>query len=249
MSPDFPDHFSERAPAYATHRPGYPDDLVDFLAGLPERSGVAWDAGCGPGRLSVALASRFRRVVATDASREQLEGAPRRPGIHYRQELADAGSLPDAVVDLAVAGQAAHWFDLDGYYAEVRRVTRTGAAIALVSYGMARVCEAVDRVVDRFYEEVLEPHWPPERRHVESGYRTLPFPFPEVETPSFEIRTSWTGRAMAGYVETWSAVRSLETEEGTGPFEAFRKELEAAWGGADERRTVRWPLSLRVGRP
>src|SRR2546430_12347453 len=30
----------------------------------------------------------------------------------------------------------------------------------------------VDLVIDRFYSQVLGPYWPPERRHVDDGYRS-----------------------------------------------------------------------------
>lgn len=246
--PNFPDHFSDQSRRYAAHRPTYPGALADVLAGVAPARELAWDAGCGSGQLSVLLASRVRRVVATDASGEQLARARRHPRVCYRRELAERSSLPGGAVDLATVGQAAHWFDLEGYVREVRRVCRPGAAVALVTYGMARTASGVDRVVDRFYGEVLDAHWPPERRHVEASYGSLPFPFPEVETPSLEMRESWTLDDLAGYVGTWSAVRALEAEEGEGAVRAFREDLARAWGDPSAERTVRWPLTLLVGR-
>jgi hypothetical protein len=50
-----------------------------------------------------------------------------------------------------------------------------------------------------------------------------------------------------GHLDTWSAVRALEQATGRGPVEAFAAELAACWGDPDDRREVRWPLSLRVG--
>lgn len=196
----FKDHFSERAAGYAAHRPTYPAALVDFLAEVAPRRGLAWDAGCGSGQLSVLLAERFRRVVATDASAEQIAKATPHPNVDYRYAPAEASGLPDAVVDLAVAAQAAHWFDLPAYSAEVRRVTRPGSVVALVTYGLMTVDDEVDPVVRRFYSEVLGPYWPPERRHVEDGYRSLPFPFDEMETPKLEIRVDWAFADLVGYV-------------------------------------------------
>lgn len=243
----FKDHFSERAAGYAAHRPTYPAALADFLAGLAPRRALAWDAGCGSGQLSVLLAGRFERVAATDASAEQVARATPHPNVEYRRAPAEASGLPDGSVDLAVAAQAAHWFDLEAYYAEVERVGRPGAAVALVTYGMMTVGEEIDRVVEPFYRETLGPYWPPERRHVEDGYRSLPFPFREVQAPKLEIRTAWSLAALLGYVDTWSAVRALEEARGPGPVQAFRRELARAWGPEEEVRSVRWPLSLRVG--
>jgi hypothetical protein len=156
--------------------------------------------------------------------------------------------LADGIADLAVAAQAAHWFDLPAYYAEVRRVARHGAAVALVSYGSVRADTAVGPLIDQFYSAALGPLWPPERRLVEDGYRSLPFPFEELAVPSLEIRVEWTLAEMMGYIETWSAVRAMERVEGRGPIVAFESQLARAWGAATSRRTVRWPLSLRLGR-
>jgi len=53
---DFADHFSAVAARYAAYRPHYPPALVDALAERCERHELAWDAGCGNGQLSLALA-------------------------------------------------------------------------------------------------------------------------------------------------------------------------------------------------
>jgi methyltransferase family protein len=186
-------------------------------------------------------------VIATDPSAAQLAyGAPHRH-VHYARACAEQSGLAGAVVDLAVAAQAAHWFDLPAYYAEVRRVARAGAVVALVSYGVILVNDAIDPVVRRFHTDVLGPYWRPERRHVESGYRSLPFPFPEIAAPRLEIQVQWALADLMGYVDTWSAVEALRRAEGDGRLAAFRRDLADAWGPAGAAHTVRWPLALRVG--
>jgi SAM-dependent methyltransferase len=244
----FKDHFSERAGSYAAHRPTYPLALVDFLAEMAPRRVLAWDAGCGSGQLSILLADRFERVVATDASGKQVAKAVPHRNVEYRSSPAEASSLPDAVVDLAVAAQAAHWFDLPAYYAEVSRVARPGSVVALVTYKLLSINEPIDAVIRRFYAGVLGPYWPPERRHVEDGYRSLSFPFPEIKAPKLEIRMDWSLPDVFGYVQTWSAVRGLERAKGHAPVAAFHRDLARAWGLEATVRPVRWPLLLRVGR-
>src|SRR5207249_9253395 len=188
----FQDHFSDVAAAYAAHRPTYPAALVDFLAESAPRRDLAWDAGCGSGQLSVLLADRFARVIATDASTEQIVHATPHPNVAYVVARAEAAVLGHRTADVAVAAQAAHWFDLPAYYAEVRRVGRLGGVVALVTYGLVRVDHVVDPVIDRFYSQVLGSFWPPARRHVDDGYRSLPFPFAEIGVPGIEMRASWT---------------------------------------------------------
>jgi SAM-dependent methyltransferase len=244
----FKDHFSEISAAYAAHRPSYPAALVDFLARLAPARRLAWDAGCGSGQLSVLLAGAFERVVATDASPEQIGRAASHGRVEYRCARAEASGLPERVADLATAAQAAHWFDLPSYYAEVRRVVRPGGIVALISYGVVTVGADLDAVIQPFYRSVLASYWPPERRHVDDGYRSLSFPFEEIDAPALEIRLDWRLPDLVGYVGTWSAMWALEQAEGPGPFVTFRRALEAAWGRGPAVRTVRWPLVLRVGR-
>jgi SAM-dependent methyltransferase len=247
---DFKDHFSHVATDYATHRPTYPSALVDVLARLAPARRLAWDAGCGSGQLSVLLADRFERVWATDASGEQLARATAHPRVTYSRVPAQTSGLGDGAVDLSTAAQAAHWFDLSSYYAEVRRVTRPRGIVALISYGVMMVDADLDAVVRRFYYDVLSAYWPPERRHVDAGYRSLPFPFEELASPvpHLEIRLEWRFADVVGYVGTWSAVWALQRAQGPAPLEAFQRALARAWGPAERLRTVRWPLALRVGR-
>lgn len=247
-SPRFKDHFSQVAVAYAAHRPSYPPALVDFLARLAPARRLAWDAGCGSGQLAVLLADAFERVIATDASGDQIAQATAHPNVEYRRGAAEVSGLPDHVADLAAAAQAAHWFDLPAYYAEVRRVARPGAIVALISYGVVAAGSDLDAVIRPFYRDVLAAYWPPERWHVDDGYRSLPFPFEDLPTPSFEIQRDWGLADLIGYVGTWSAVWALERAQGQGPFATFRRELATAWGPAAAVRPLRWPLTLRVGR-
>lgn len=244
----FKDHFSGHAADYAAHRPTYPRALVGFLASAAPGRGLAWDVGCGSGQLSVALAGAFEHVAATDASAQQVASAAPHPRVAYAVAPAEASGLPDGVADLIVAAQAAHWFDLPAFYAEVRRVARPGGVVALVSYGVAELDEAVAASVDRFYREVLGPYWPPERRHVEDGYRSLDFPFPEIEAPPLAMNVRWRLADLLAYVGTWSASRAALRALGPGPEEALGRELAAAWGDPEAAREVRWPLGLRVGR-
>src|SRR2546426_10335114 len=65
-----------------------------------------------------SLADRFARVIATDASAEQIAQAAPHPKVGYRCAPAETSGLPNGAVDLAVAAQAVHWFDLARYYAE-----------------------------------------------------------------------------------------------------------------------------------
>jgi len=249
MSQPFADHFSSVAAGYASYRPRYPDALFDYLAALAPRRDVAWDCAAGSGQATIALAARFERVMATDASEAQLRSAPAHPAVTYAVATAESSGLPNASVDLVTVAQAVHWFDFDRFYAEVRRVATPGAAIAVWSYGMNRVGDAgIDDTVDRFYRDVVGAYWPPERRLIEEGYRTIPFPFDELTPPVFDMTERWTLETMLGYLRTWSAVSRYREVHGADPVTPLGRELAPMWGAEDDARQVRWPLAIRVGR-
>jgi SAM-dependent methyltransferase len=244
---NFKDHFSSNAAGYAAYRPTYPIELADELAKISPSQALALDCGCGTGQLSVLLAERFDQVVATDASAAQIEKAQPHQRVTYRTALAENSGLPDTSVDLITVAQAAHWLDLDKFYAEARRIARPNAAIALITYGVLHVEGEVDPIVQHFYYKTIGPHWPPERRHVEDGYRSLPFPFQETRLPELAIEVTWTLDDLIGYINTWSAVKAAENALGTNPTTHFEEELRKSWGDPAIKRRVTWPLSLRVG--
>ena len=135
----FKDLFSGHAGVYAQARPDYPPALFEWLARQCAGRGLVWDAGCGNGQASVALAAHFDRVVASDPSAAQIAQAGAHPHVEYRVEAAEAPSLPDASVDLVTVAQAYHWFDHERFHAQVRRVAKPGAVIAVWTYGLSTV--------------------------------------------------------------------------------------------------------------
>src|SRR5207244_13453135 len=138
------------------------------------------------------LADRFARVIATDASAEQIAQAAPHPKVGYRCAPAETSGLPNGAVDLAVAAQAVHWFDLACYYAEVRRVARPAGVLAVVPSGVVQVDDDAATLVQHFFSAVLGSYWMPECRYVDGGYRSLPFPFEEITAPPLEIRAERT---------------------------------------------------------
>ena len=241
----FADHFSTVAARYAAYRPHYPAALVDVLADRCPAHALAWDAGCGNGQLSVALAARFDRVIATDPAQAQLDEATAHPKVEYRCATAEDSGLADGCADLAVAAQAAHWFDWPRYVAEVERVARPGALVALVSYGIMRVA-GVEALAE-YYWKSAGAYWPSARKHVENGYRDLSWPWPAVEAPPVEMTATWTREELLGYVATWSATVKLIAAEGPAKYDALCEQVAAIWPEG-ERREVTWPLAIRLAR-
>ena len=213
-APEFQDYFSSHAAAYRAFRPAYPKALFTHLASIASGRELAWDCGTGNGQAAVALAEHFDRVFATDASADQVKNAERHPRVEYAVARAEECPLPDHCADLVTVAQALHWFDFDRFYAEVRRVCRPGGVLAVWTYELHSVNPAVDAVLHRFQTEFVGPYWPPDRVWVDTHYRTIPFPFPELPAPRFEMTADWDLPRMLGYMSTWSATKAFVKREG-----------------------------------
>ncbi len=249
MTNTFADHFSPVSADYARFRPTYPAALFAWLAGKAPGRTLAWDCAAGSGQASRDLAAHFERVIATDASSAQIAAAMPHPGVEYRVTPAEASGLPDAAVDLITVAQALHWFDLDRFYAEARRVLKPGGVVAVWCYGALSVeGETVNTRAEAFYRDTVGPYWPPERQLVESGYRTLPFPFAEITAPTLNMEASWTLPELLGYFRSWSATGRFIAEQGYDPVAPLATELERLWPSPHERRRIAWPLAIRAGK-
>lgn len=247
MASRFSDHFGSVASTYADSRPSYPQALFDWLAGQCARRELAWDCGAGSGQASVALASRFAHVIATDASADQIARAMPHSRVEYRVASAEQSGLDAQCADLIAVAQALHWFELDRFWPEVRRVARRDALFAAWTYGPLHVeGDEIDALVQRFRVQIAR-WWPEERRHVENGYRDIAFPFARLDTPSLAIDARWELERLLGYLRSWSSVVRCRQERGVDPVNEFEAPLRAAWGASTKERVIRWPLTVLAG--
>ncbi|KAI1497242.1 S-adenosyl-L-methionine-dependent methyltransferase [Biscogniauxia marginata] len=166
------------AKAYAAFRPTYPPSLFRTVLNfhqLPSASGgTLLDLGCGHGLIARDLSPHFRSVIAIDPSAGMVAQAQRMTDdakITFRQGSAeDLSFLTDASVDMAVAGQAAHWFDYSKVWPNLARVVRTGGTLALWGYkdnvflGAEQATEIMEQFVYGLGEvvpgtEAMGPYW------------------------------------------------------------------------------------------
>src|SRR6266511_1261221 len=242
----FKDHFSKQAAGYAKFRPRYPPELFDYLGFIAPSHELAWDCGTGNGQAAIGLASVFNRVIATDASEKQIANAQPHKIVEYRVAPAENSGIGSGTIDLILVAQASHWFDLDRFYSEARRVLKADGILAASAYNLLHIEPAVDDIVNRYYYDVVGPFWPPERKFVEQ-FADLPFPFQEIVPPKFEMTAQWNLDHLLGYLQTWSSTQRFIAAKGSDPLEQIMDELRAAWGDSQQTRNVTWPLVLRVG--
>jgi SAM-dependent methyltransferase len=243
----FKDHFSKQAADYAKLRPRYPQAIFEYLGRIVPSRGLAWDCATGNGQAAVGLAAVFERVIATDASAKQISKAQPHERVEYRVAPAEKSAIETSTVDVVMVAQALHWFDLDRFYAEVKRLLKPRGVFAASAYKFFHITPAIDEVVNnRYYKEVVGAFWPPERMLVER-FEELPFPFAGLEAPSFEMIAQWQLEHLVGYLRSWSATQRFIAANERDPLKEIDDNLRDAWGDAKQTRRVAWPLTLRVG--
>jgi len=243
-SPDF----SPFAKEYARSRPGYPPELFDYLASLLERRERAWDCATGNGQAALELARHFGSVVATDLSAEQIRHATPHPRVEYRVVAAEESGLEPASVDLLTVASAIHWFGLDRFYAEARRVIRRGGVLAAWSYHAGRMEPPFGEILERFYRDVVQPYFAPGSKLVDEGYRNLILPGEPIPAPQFWMKADWNLDQMLAFVGTWTGTQEYARRRGESPVPLVAEPLERMWGERAAVRTLRWPLAIRVSR-
>lgn len=245
-SDSFKDHFSGQSAHYARHRPQYPAELFQFLAARTSNHAQAWDCATGNGQAAIALSEHFEGVVATDASSAQIDAAIAHPGVTYRVAAAEDSQIEADSIDLITVGQALHWFDLERFFAEAKRVLVRDGVLAAWCYELCKVSEGCDAVVDELYAGILAEFWPPERRLIEERYSGINMPGHPLESREFEMGVTWTVADMLGYLRTWSGSARYQRAYGNDPVSKIESALRAEWGAG--RRPVRWPLTLLISR-
>ena len=245
----FQDHFSRVSDRYARYRPYYPAALFEWLTSLTTRHDLAWDCATGNGQAAVALAAHFDRVVATDASADQVAHATPMSNVEYHVTPAERSGLDAESVDLVTCAQALHWLPRNAFYAETRRVLRATGLIAVWGYHIPIVGDsAIDRYIRHFHDVVVGPYWPPARQIILDRFTTISFPFSEIEPPTFDMRCRWTLEDYAKYLGTQSATDRYRQANGHDPVPAFVEAVAGPWGGPDTPRDVIFPLFVRAGR-
>jgi SAM-dependent methyltransferase len=241
------DNFSGHAAQYVQFRPVYPQDLLDFVVNQVHSKKAAWDCGTGNGQVALQLAQSFEQVTATDISSAQLSQAPALPNVTYLQTRAEQTPFEPDSFNLITVAQAIHWFDFERFYEEVNHTGRKGGIIAVWGYGLLQVNPEIDRVLKPFYSQKIGPYWDKERKYIDDHYQTIPFPFREIQAPSFAIQVQWNLSELIGYLQTWSSVQKYIAAHSENPVQALVPELSVHWKSPEEKKQVTFPLFMRIG--
>lgn len=132
------ERFSDRVANYVRYRPHYPAEIISFLKEkiqlLP--NWVIADIGSGTGISSEPFLQNGNTVFAIEPNKEMREAAETEFKNHQRfisvKGTAEDTHLDENSVDLILAGQAFHWFDLEKSKIEFQRIARSEAYLVLM---------------------------------------------------------------------------------------------------------------------
>lgn len=244
----FKDHFSDKSVQYRQYRPQYPRELFRYLASIAPSTNKAWDCACGTGQSAQGLKEYFKDVIATDASKNQIEQAKQAQNITYKISAAEKTNLQNGEIDVITVAQALHWLDLPAFFKETDRVLTDKGILAVWTYNLMKINREIDKIINRLYHEVLGQYWPPERTMVEDGYKSIDFPFNRITPPSFTMRADWNLDQFLGYLETWSALKKYAQNNSPREIELCFDEIKASWKNPGSTHTVTWPLTVILRR-
>ena len=165
--------------------------------------------------------------------------------MHYSVQPAESTAFADGSFDAVCVAQALHWFDLDRFYAEVKRVLRDGGVLLATGYDRMHVTDAFDAEFKRVVLKPLAEYWPKQNAALWRGYREIAFPFEPIDVPQMRIEMDWGLDEVMAYVGTWSAVERRGAVD-PGFLDAAGRELASHWPGG--RARVAMALHLRCGR-
>lgn len=216
----FRSYNSEQGKAYAKVRRNYHRSVYEAVLSHHGSSGGQFDTcvdiGCGPGFVTLTLAAHFTDAIGLDPSEGMINTARSFGGItsasnaiHFEISTAEElGSnltppISESSVDLITAANAAHWFNMSGFWPSAARILKPGGTVALWGSGDIRVHPdmpngaAIQVAIEQYQERHMLPHYEPGNRIVRNQYLDLPLPW-DLEHPVLEfdknsfVRKQWT---------------------------------------------------------
>lgn len=244
---NFKDHFSKQAPVYARYRPSYPHELYSYLSSLTVAHNLALDCATGNGQAAVDIASYFEKVIAIDPSQAQLELAVKHPKIQYIKAAAEDCPTPEKSVDLLTVASGIHWFDIDRFYVEAKRILKPNGIVAVwVYHGWESNSDLHQRIFD-YEQNIVGEFWPNQfQKMMEKFYQDLIFPFTEIAPPIFDLRMKVDAEWVAGYLRSWSATQRYIEAKHVDPTAFIKADLEKKFEKTQTDLTFK--LAMRVGR-
>lgn len=130
--------FSNRVENYIKYRPSYPSEIIDFLRyeiNLTKDKIIA-DIGSGTGLSSINFLKNSNKVIGIEPNDEMRKSAEiilkDYKNFVSINAKSDNTGLENNSIDLIIAGQAFHWFNIDSTKIEFKRILKDNGYIVLI---------------------------------------------------------------------------------------------------------------------
>lgn len=210
----FSSYNSAQGSAYSEVRRDYHPNLYKFVLDQHTSTGGQLDrlvdVGCGPGLAARALGPHFTSVIGLDPSEGMIATARSLGGVtstsepirYERATAEELGGVEDSSVDLITSSNAAHWFDMAGFWPAAARVLKPGGTVVLWTSGEIRAhpsmpnSAAIQAAIEKHQDGPLMPYYVAGNLLPRNRYRgillpwTLPEPVEAFDESAF-IRKEW----------------------------------------------------------
>jgi SAM-dependent methyltransferase len=218
--------FGAVANTYDGLRPRYFAPLLDRAQEALELAPAACvlDLGAGTGRLTRELVERFASVIAVEPDQEM------RRLIHVGTVVAgkaEAIPLDDGSVDAVFVGEAFHWFDPDRAIAEIARVLRSRAGLAVISTHWWETEPPLPESAVTLLRDPFDRSFDERRPRWDSAFDRSPFE--PLRYERFEEEITVDPATLLALYSTTSALAALPDDERVALLAAVRVHLRGSY--------------------
>lgn len=240
------DEFNFFSKKYQNFRPSYPENLFTWISETTLEHELVIDCGTGNGQAAIPLSRYFNRVIAIDSNENQLEEAVLCKNIEYKKSPAEKIDLLDASADLIVAASSAHWFNLDLFYKECKRILKPDGRIIIWTYTWPETENLKMSFTLLKIKEQLNPYWSKESLYHINKYKNLPFPFKQYPNPEFQFSKEWTSGELLDFLLTWACISHIiKTVDNNFKYK-MKKIITNGYNG-NEKIRFDFPLYVKAG--
>lgn len=138
MSIDSINKFNKMQNDYSKYRPEYSNEAIEYILSLQniDNNFTIADIGAGTGKLSLPFVKRGLKLYGiepnSDMYKKCIENMKEYNNFSGILGSAESTSLDDNSINLLVVGQAFHWFNIDEFKRECKRILKDDGYIAIL---------------------------------------------------------------------------------------------------------------------
>lgn len=198
LDPTFRSYTEDQAAAYAQGRFTYAKELYETIVNFHTKTGgtcgTVLDVGCGPGVATRDIAKYFDYALGADAGTEMINQARKLNGkskagndIKYviapSEEVGEGEGIPPGTIDMITSATAVHWFRMDEFWANAKKLLRIGGTVALWTHASFYIhpstphADELQKILSDMEDNVLQPYEQPGNKLSRQMYRPLVLPW------------------------------------------------------------------------